>query len=315
VNKLIILLLIALPFTVFAQTPHRLADLNSSGKEAIFKNDTTKAVFCFDRALELDSLNKIARVGYALTHRNTRSYQILTELLTLSPDDANLHILRAHCAISLEREFNHNGNHNEVNLWFGRTVSDYQWLNARNVDLTITRSNLDEAQAIWGNNLNWASNAPANPDNKINNKVKVAEVKELMPLTSLIGKSIHNATLDGYIQTRLNYGIYGRKSYINLSGGDILMKYSFTRSNLGKEKPKLINITYTINGKKDSIIKKVRISGNRAELAELFLVCWPSPLTLPLIKEKRVAKTQLLSDKIVYTSYNPSLAVITISNL
>jgi hypothetical protein len=314
-KKAVILLLFVLPYIAFAQKAQKLAELNKLGKAAILKNDSVKSIQYFEEAFKLDSNNKISRLGYALTHKDTTAYKIFNQLLVLAPEDTSLHILRAYCSLTIEKQYRKALNRNLISLWFGRTVNDYQWLQIHNVDPDITHYNMDIAQATWAGNTMWGANNPA-AVSQAALKAKEAEANDISKneyLTLFIGRMFKQTGLDTYLQTCLNYSPVDKKVYQRTKDGDVELTYSFAKNITGKKKKTPLSFIYTLTGKKDGTIKRVSISGNRFDLAELFASYWPVQLSVQQTKDKRVARTRLLSDKIVYTAWNPDYAVIIIS--
>jgi hypothetical protein len=56
------------------------------------------------------------------------------------------------------------------------------------------------------------------------------------------------------------------------------------------------------------------ITGDRVDLAELFLFYWPTSVTAETIKKQRVAEERLLTDRIIYQATGEK-AQITITHL
>ena len=307
------LLLFFFPLATFAQSPQTVNYYNQLGKEAILRNDSARAISNFDKALALDSTNKIAHVGYALTHHNAKAYDILSDLLNIAPEDTSLYIVRAYCSLNIEKQCKQAGNFNEAGRWFGRAVIDYQWLIAHNTHTTLAQAHLDEAEAIWN-----GSYAPAKKviDVPVNN---VASNRQpVMPATTvalpqlIIGNGIDQAGLNKFMTGRMQYSAMAKPVYTKVSNGDVKVKYDFKGPKPESDRSTEITITYTLSATSAGAIKKVSISGNRTAIEQLFVSFWPASTTLEDIKQRRTVSYQFLTDKITYTGYNPAMASISV---
>jgi hypothetical protein len=147
-------------------------------------------------------------------------------------------------------------------------------------------------------------------------QVKEASVKALTThghLTLFIGKEIQHTELDQYMQKDFDCRTYGKAALTPLTNGDQVLKYGFIRSIPGEKKQTPIDVAYTLTNK-GGVIKKVVITGDRVDMAELFLFYWPTKVTVEDIKSKKVAEERLLSDRIIYQS-DGDKALITITHL
>lgn len=284
------------------------------GKEAILRNDSAQAVSNFDKAMALDSTNQIAHVGYALTHHNARAYDILTDLLSIAPEDTSLYIVRAYCSLSILKQSKQAGNFNEAGRWFGLAVADYQWLIAHNTHLKLAQGHLDEAEAIWKGSYAPARKIIGAPVNSV-----VSNNQPVLPVTTvalpqlIIGNVIDHAGLNKFMTGRMQYSAVGNPVQTKLANGEVKVKYQFKGPKPESESLTVTAITYTLSAAPAGAIKKVSISGNRSAIELLFVSYWPASATLQDVKQHRKVSYQFLSDKIVYTSYNPAMAVITIT--
>ncbi|MGZ3755900.1 MAG: tetratricopeptide repeat protein [Mucilaginibacter sp.] len=300
-----------------AQSTQTVNCYNQLGKEAILRNDSVAAIANFDKAMALDSTNKIAHVGYALTHHNARAYDILTDLLNIAPEDTSLYIVRAYCSLNIEKKCKQAGNFNEAGRWFGRAVIDYQWLIAHNTHLNLAQAHLDEAEAIWNGSYAPARKITEAPVNSVNNVVSNSQ--PMMPVTGvtlpqlIIGNGIDHTGLNKFMAERLQYSAIGKPVYTKLSNGDVKVKYQFRGPKPESESLTVISITYTLSVNNAGAIKKVSISGNRTAIEQLFVSYWPASTTLNDIKQRRTVSYQFLTDKITYTGYNPAMASISVT--
>ena len=313
-RRFVILLLFFFPVVTFAQNPQTVNHYNQLGKEAILRNDSLQAIHNFDKALALDSTNQIARVGYALTHHNARAYDILTDLLSIAPEDTSLHIVRANCSLGILKQSKQVGNFNEAGRWFGRTITDYQWLIAHNTHLNLAQAHLDEAEAIWNGSYASAgkiNDAPIN--NVVSNNQPVTPVTIVALPQLIIGNGVDHAGLNKFMTGRMQYSNTGNPVYTKLANGDVKLKYQFKGPKPESEGLTVISITYTLSATRAGSIKKLSISGNRAAIEQLFVSYWPASVTLQDIKQRRAVSYQFLTDKITYTGYNPAMAGITVT--
>jgi tetratricopeptide (TPR) repeat protein len=309
--RLVILSLILFPLVTLAQSPQAASHYNQLGKAAVLRNDSAQAGANFEQALAIDSNSQTARVGYALSHRNAKAYDILTDMLSIAPEDTSTHIVRAYCALAIERQSKKAGNYNETDRWLGRALEDYRWLLDHNTNPMLTQAHIDEAEAIWNGTYTTTAplskNVPADSEAPNNQAV-------VMPIAAqpIIGNVIEHTGLNRFMTERMTYNAIGSPVYTKLKNGDVKVKYQFEGIKPGSEDVTVTSLTYTLPAGASGRIKKLSISGNRAAVEQLFVTYWPTSATPQTIKQRRVVSYQLLNDNITYASYNPAMANITI---
>jgi len=300
-----------LPSIGLAQSSTSVALYNKLGREAGLRNDSTVAALNFEKALALDSLNQVARSGYALTHRNAKAYDLLTEMITHEPEDTSLHVIRAYCTLTLEKSSKKTGDFTQANIWFGHTIADYQWLIENGSNINLSKAHMDEAEAIWNGsyapdkNIVAVSHLPV----KMQTKLPVMATKNERS-TPLIGKSIHSAGLNEFLINQLGYRPVATPYTITLGDDENLARYKFAVTTSSNASNATLSVSYYLHN--DGTIEKLDISGEESALMQLFKTYWPDAQSN---RPQRVISYQTANEKITYTSRGSGLANISIKKL
>ena len=312
-RRLVTFFIFLLPYIGLAQSGTRVAMFNKLGRDAGLRNDSLIAAANFEKALALDSLNQVARNGYALTHRNAKAYDLLTEMIDREPDDTSLHIVRAYCALTLEKTHKKAGDFTQANIWFGHTIADYQWLIENGSNVNLTQAHMDEAEAIWNGSYSPVKAAVANqsPVKQQNKPGKTSPA--VQHSRSLIGRSVPDAGLNQFLMDKLGYTPNATPYTVNLGAGESLSRYKFAMAQTTGGAKATVTVSYYLHS--NGLIEKIDISGDGQALEPFFINYWPAATAQQTIKQQRVINYNTANEKITYSTRNSGQANISIKKL